>query len=66
VYIGDNIKMYLKETGWEGEDWIHLVAWKPVAGLCECDYHCYGENFSAKCAYKDTAAWSWLLQIKNM
>jgi hypothetical protein len=26
VYIGDNIKMYLKETGWEGEDWIHLVA----------------------------------------
>jgi hypothetical protein len=23
----DNIKMYLKETGWEGEDWIHLAVW---------------------------------------
>jgi hypothetical protein len=21
----DNIKMYLKEIGWEGVDWIHMV-----------------------------------------
>jgi len=42
VYIGDNIKMYLKETGREGGDWIQLVAWEQVAGLCECDYRCSG------------------------
>jgi hypothetical protein len=21
----DNIKMYLRETGWDGRDWVHLV-----------------------------------------
>ena len=42
MYIGDNIKMYLKETGREGGDWIQLVAWEPVTGLCECDYRCSG------------------------
>jgi hypothetical protein len=30
----DNIKMYLKETGWDDVDWIHLVPdknqWRPV------------------------------------
>jgi hypothetical protein len=32
----DNIKMSLKEMGWQGVDWIQL-AQGPMAGLCEHD-----------------------------
>jgi len=32
----DNIKMDLKEIGWESEDWIHLAGEQgPLAGFCE-------------------------------
>jgi hypothetical protein len=32
---GDNIKMDLKEIGWEGVDWIHLAQSEPLVGPCE-------------------------------
>jgi hypothetical protein len=31
----DNIRMNLRETGWEGVDWIHLAQDRPVASPCE-------------------------------
>jgi hypothetical protein len=29
--LEDNIKMYLKEIGWEGVGWIDLAQWRAVA-----------------------------------
>jgi hypothetical protein len=33
----DNIRMDLREVGWEGVDWIHLEGLGLVAGSCECN-----------------------------
>jgi hypothetical protein len=33
----DNIKMDLREIGWDGIDWIDLAGWGPVEGSCEHD-----------------------------
>jgi len=33
--LGDNIKMFLKEVGWQGVGWNHLVENKGMAGSCE-------------------------------
>jgi len=59
----DNIRTYLKERGWEGVDWIHLVQkrdqWRVlVNAVMNLRVPCKVKNFLAISFLRRTAPWT--------